>query len=299
YETRLQKQGSHLTNLVLPTPRWDGKADLKGKKLILLWEQGYGDNIQFIRFARKLASYDPKKLYVLCPKDIAPLFKQLPKIEVIGVDFSSRFDIPAHDYQLNIPSLPYVLGVNDESQFLCAPYLSAPKANKRLFSGQIQKNKNLRIGLCWAGSPNHQANNERSCGLDFFIPLLAYQHISWYSLQKFPDTDELQILNDSGIANIGLACANFADTAAVISELDLILSVDTAIAHLAGAIGKPVWLLMRYQTEWRHPRGRTTSPWYPSMRLMRQAKPGDWDSVLQQVETELESQYHLTKIEGT
>lgn len=299
YEYRLKKEGTHLIPLNLPTPAWDGTANLAGKTLLLTWEQGFGDNIQFIRFVKKLHDYQPVAIHLLCPTAIAPLFAQFKDIQIHSYDNLKTLKPPEHDFHISLPSLPFVLHINEESQFLTEPYLHADDTKLAQLKNKAYQGGWLHIGFCWRGNKNHTFNDWRSCGLDFFIPLLAYEKVRWYSLQKETDVEELQLLYYSDIPNLGATFQDFSDTAAAIALLDVIITVDTAVAHLAGAMGKPVWLLARYQTEWRHPPGRDISPWYPSMRIMRQSKPGDWDSVLHQVEAALESQYHLTKIEGT
>ncbi len=297
YEYRLQKQGTHLITLMLPTPRWQHQHDLQGKILLLTWEQGFGDNIQFIRFVPQLFVYHPATIYLLCPHAIAPLFSQISGIHVLGADFAKSFDIPAHDYQISLPSLPYVLQITDESQLFTRPYLHADPEKIALINQKNRVANALQVGFCWSGNTQHTFNDYRSCGLDFFIPLLAYEHVQWHSLQQQITDEERETLTLCGISDLGSLCHDFADTAAAIASLDLIISIDTAIAHLAGAMGKPVWALLRYQTEWRHPRDREISPWYPSMRLIRQTTPGDWDSVRQQIETTFESQCQLRKLE--
>lgn len=298
YEYRLQKQGSHLSPIALPTPKWQRNIDLTDKTLVVLWEQGYGDNIQFSRFLLDLKKYKPKVIYFLCQKDIAPLFQSLEGISILGVNFLGNIEIPKHDYHLYIASLPYLLAINNESQFWSSAYLHVNTEKKALWEPRIAKTNHLKIGLCWEGNTQHPFNDKRSCELGQFIKLLAYYPIDWYSLQHVVSPEEIELLHYAHIHNLGSQCHDFADTAAAIAELDLIISVDTAIAHLAGAMAKPVWLLLRYQTEWRHPRNRETSPWYPSMRLIRQHKPGDWDSVFQQIETLLAAQYSLSKLKG-
>lgn len=280
YESRFLTQSRNFQPYQLELPIWDGQIPIQGKKLIITWEQGIGDNIQFVRFIPLLKQrFQPKLSFVgnaICGR----LFKQIS-----GVDhffFEEPAVIPMQDYQISLLSLPLILAINSEAQFFDEPYIHAEPRLSEKWRSLIPKNK-LSIGLCWQGNSDYRFNSKRDCELSYFLSLLDYRDVSLVSLQKALSPSDREILQYSDIVNLGEVVDDFTDTAAIIANLDLVITVDTAIAHLAGAMGQPVWTLLRYETEWRHPRDRTVSPWYPSMRLFRQAKPGDWDSVFTQV----------------
>ncbi|TAG92647.1 MAG: tetratricopeptide repeat protein [Oscillatoriales cyanobacterium] len=268
-------------------PIWDG-SDLNGKTILLRCEQGLGDAIQFVRYA-PIVQQKGGKVVVSCYKELKRLFKAIPGIEKVAVTVD---ELP--DFQLQAPlmSLPYILGTDLDNIPANIPYLSPPSGWK--FS--LDSNQSLKIGIVWAGSSEHLKDFMRSTDLSYFLKLLDIPGVSFYSLQKeISAGDSLRdscasrtLLNQIPVTDLSDNLNDFADTAAVISQLDLVISVDTAVAHLAGALGKPVWILLSFVPDWRWMLEREDSPWYPTARLFRQQKPGDWEGVFDRLKTALQ-----------
>jgi Flp pilus assembly protein TadD len=271
-----------------PWPMWNGES-LAGKSLIVWPEQGFGDILQFCRYAPMLKALGLKTLSIACPPPLAPLFQSLD-----GVDFVYSLDgegtIAQHDYWCFVMSLPHRFGTTAENIPAFMPYLRAPAELVSLWQERLPKAR-LRVGLVWAGNPrlhtpaSNAIDQRRSVTAETFVPILQVPGVTFVSLQKGEGTQEQ-------IGNLPLefrpfdpmdGVKDFADTAAIIESLDLIIAVDTSVAHLAGALNKPVWLLSRYAACWRWLRGRTDSPWYPSMRLFRQRDAGEWGPVIDEV----------------
>jgi tetratricopeptide (TPR) repeat protein len=277
YEWRLQtvkhappKHGS---------PRWDGR-DPDGLRLLLIAEQGFGDAIQLIRYA-PLLHRRGAKITIRCHPKLAALFATLEGTPAIVETGSATPPVDAH---VPLMSLPHLFQTTLETLPAQIPYLRAT----RDALSPSQRAGQRRVGLCWKGNPNHPEDAHRSCPIEVFDPLLAIGGMAWHSLQFGPDAADAvgRIESDSNRTADG---NSFAETAAVLESLDLIITVDTATAHLAGALGRPVWLLLKYAPDWRWMTGRDDSPWYPSMRLFRQQAPGDWNGVIARVKTALES----------
>jgi Flp pilus assembly protein TadD len=253
-------------------PRWDG-SPLQDRTLLIYAEQGFGDCIQFVRYAAMIPR-DAGKVILQCE---APL-KRLSSC-VSGVDQVVTTDesTPPHDVQIPILSFPLVFQTDESSIPRRVPYI--------LVDSQPSTNDRPRVGLVWAGNPAHANDHRRSCPADEFNALAEVDGIEFFRLQfpaSLPSPSAFQLIDQ--IAEL----QDFADTAALVSTLDLVISVDTAVAHLAGAMGKPVWILLPFAGEWRWMTGREDSPWYPTARLFRQSLPGDWAGVLQRVRDALE-----------
>lgn len=268
-------------------PRWDG-SDLAGKTVLLHPEQGFGDMIQFARFIPQVASRGGR-IILETPAELFRLFKNFPGVsEVVQRDQP----LPKFDMHCPIVSLGYVFNVNAETIPAQIPYL---KPDSELVQKWKQRfdpaDKRLRVGLTWAGRPQHTNERNRSMKLAQFAPLAPLDSITLYSLQK-GDASAQTAQPPSGLRlNDWTAdLTDFADTAALIENLDLVLTVDTAVAHLAGAMGKRVWLLLPWIPDWRWMLHRTDSPWYPNLRIFRQQKIGDWAEVLQQVAHSLQNE---------
>ncbi|MEG4317755.1 MULTISPECIES: tetratricopeptide repeat protein [unclassified Microcoleus] len=268
YESRWQTQ--ELEQQYCDSPLWDG-SDLQGKTILLHPEQGFGDAIHFIRYA-PLVKQKGGQVMVACHQSLKRLFEQ-----VAGVDNVVTNPQNLLDFQVQAPllSLPRILGTTLENIPANIPYLTPPPDGK-LF---LESNDRLKVGIVWAGGPLHRKNHERSCKLTDFMKFLDVPGASFYSLQKDLSAGDLTLLNQHKIPDLSEHCIDFADTAAIISQLDLVICVDTAIAHLAGALGKPVWILLSFMPDWRWMLEREDSPWYPTVRLFRQSKAGDWDAV--------------------
>ncbi|HEY9302598.1 MAG TPA: tetratricopeptide repeat protein, partial [Phormidium sp.] len=262
-------------------PVWHS-GDLQGKKILLLCEQGFGDNIHFIRYAPFIAQQGAH-ITLACYEELYRLFSTVPGIDQIVTSGTTV----EYDYCAPTMSLPYLMGTTAETIPTNIPYLFPPKTSPIILEAPPETY--LKIGIVWAGNPGNTNDHNRSCSLLHFLPLLDIPGIDFYSLQKGAKAQDLTALNlAQKIQDIGEKIFDFADTAAVIAQLDLVICVDTSVAHLAGAMGKPVWVLLSKVADWRWMLEREDNPWYPTLRLFRQAKLGDWYPVFQNVALELE-----------
>lgn len=257
---------------------WDGKPLNEGQTLLLHSEQGFGDAIQFVRYARLLAQRG-QRVIVECQRELVRLFKSLEGIPVYARDEA----LPAADAHCPMVSVPLRVGTTLENIPAEVPYLAAEPATVARWRERLATlPAGLRVGLSWAGNPDRKADYTRSLTLEQLSRLSAVQGVTWISLQKGTAGKQARspgmILNDfTG------ELADFADTAALVSNLDLIIAVDTAVAHLAGALAVPAWVLLPWGDVWRWMRNRSDSPWYPTLRLFRQTAPGDWNSVVDEI----------------
>jgi len=261
----------------LTQPLWQGEA-ICGQTLLLYAEQGLGDTIQFSRYVRQLS---PGIRCILeAPQPLARLLAKLGGIEQIVIRGD---DLPHFDFQLPLLSLPYLLGTTETTIPAQTPYLFADPDRGASWRLRLEGvNKLRKIGLCWAGNRQYALGRARDIPPEKFQTLNGVSGISFVSLQK-----EAELVPDIVACNWTDELTDFDDTAALVGELDLVITVDTAVAHLAGALGKPVWLLNRYNTCWRWLLNRSDSPWYPTLRQFRQRAPGDWDGVLSDVRSAL------------
>ncbi|ULA61618.1 MAG: hypothetical protein LZF60_340159 [Nitrospira sp.] len=265
---------------VLPVPRWDGQR-LDGKTILLWAEQGYGDNIQFIRYAPMVAERGGSVI-VACPPALQRLFGTVRGISKVYKS-AEEFSGASYEYQAPILSLPYLFGTTIET-IPADAYLLAPTESAVC----LRPSKGLKVGLVWAGNPQHANDARRSVALAYLLPLLQEPGVSWYSLQVGLAAREIIQLGLARlIQDLSPQLHDFADTADAIRRLDLVITVDTAVAHLAGAMGKPVWVMLPAGADWRWLENRTDSPWYPTARLFRQPWQGNWVSVVKAVGLEL------------
>ncbi len=266
----------------LPYPLWDGSS-LQGKTILLVCEQGFGDNIQFIRYAPLIAQLGCRVI-VVCYEALLRLFSSVAGIEQL-VTMGSVVEFDVHS---PLMSLPHILGTTLETVPAQIPYLAPPQPYP--FTLEAPPETRLKVGIVWAGSPANKNDRYRSCQLKHFLSLLDIPQIAFYSLQKEPKTAELTQLGILGkVQDLSEKLNDFADTAAAIAQLDLIISVDTAVAHLAGAMGKPVWVLLTKIPDWRWMLEGENSPWYPTMRLFRQSQHGDWPGIFERVAIALQN----------
>lgn len=258
----------------LAGPDWDG-ADPAGRTILLYTEQGLGDAIQFSRYASLLAQ-SGAAVILACPAATAPLFATLDgEIEIV-----SNWDAaPPYDCHAPLMSLPYLMNTTRDDIPSEVPYLSVPPGRPTPLD---RGDGRMRVGLVWAGNPGHPNDKNRSIDLKRLRPLFEIEGIEWIALQL---GDPAQDIAASGLPLLDLSprLNDFADTAAAMADLDLVICVDTAPAHLAGALGRPVWTLLPFAPDWRWLTGQSSSPWYPTMRLFRQPAPGDWGSVVRAV----------------
>lgn len=254
---------------------WDGSKP-RGRTILVYAEQGLGDTLQFCRYAPLLARAGAK-VVLACPEKLAPLLSTLDG----PVEIVSNLDaVSFYDCQAPLMSLPHLMGTTLKTIPVSVPYLSAPPG---VVSPLPASQKGSRIGLVWAGNPNNPNARHRSMELEALRPLFALEGIEWISLQD--GAARKQILG-TGLPIADLA-PDLSATAAAMAELDLVITVDTATAHLAGALGRPFWLLLSYAPDWRWLLDRDDSPWYPTARLFRQPAAGDWASVVEDVRDQL------------
>ena len=271
-----------------PHPRWDGSPQ-PGKTLLVHTEQGAGDAIQFIRFVQQ-ARERVGKVLLIAPNSLQALFATAAGVDAIR----GAGDIAEQAFDVHIPllSLPTVLGTTLDTIPNNFPYLHVPPDRRIDLASNddgstappLHASRPLRIGIAWAGSPTQGNDRNRSARLADFAPLFEVPGIEWHSLQVGEKSDDLELHHSSFITIIPQRLAakinDWADTAAVVSQLDLVISVDTGVVHLAGALGVPAWVLLCYAPDWRWLLERADSPWYPTARLFRQPRPKDWASVL-------------------
>ena len=266
---------------------WNGEP-IAGKRLLLWAEQGFGDSLQFVRFAKTLAEQGATVLLEAQPELVA-LLRSAPGVAAIH----ARGDaLPQYDWHCPLMSLPLRLGMKLES-LPAAAYVSADPARVEAWKQRIGDEGVRKVGLTWAGSSRRGAvdlaaiDARRSVSLAQLQPLLQIPGIRFFSLQKDGAAEWAATSLPADCFDFTAELNDFSDTAALIANLDLVISVDTAVVHLAGAMGKPAWLLNRYDSCWRWLRGRDDSPWYPTLRQFRQPQPGDWDTPIQRAATAL------------
>jgi tetratricopeptide (TPR) repeat protein len=271
YEWRLKRR-SHASVL---RRNWEGSG-LNNQTILLHAEQGFGDTIQFARYAQ-LVSHRGGRIILGCQRELARLLQRLP-----GVASVIAIDDPLPGFHLHCPlmSLPLVFGTDVHSIPANVPYLSADSALASQWEKRIPSGRKLNVGLCWSGRPTHPDDRNRSIPVELLFPLAELPNVRFHSLQPGAATE---ISPRIAILDHTQHLTDFADTAALIANLDLVITVDTAVAHLAGAMAKPAWLLLPFAPDWRWMLGRDDSPWYPTMRLFRQPAPRDWPSVVANV----------------
>ena len=261
-------------------PLWRGQADA-GRTLLLHGEQGFGDNLQFCRYA-PLAQAKGLRIVLEVP---APLRRLLDGLAGCDLVVAKGGPLPPFDFHCPLLSLPLMLGTESLADIPAPiPYILPDSATTALWAERIgaRSGERPRVGLAWAGAPRSDSpaqaafDRRRSLPPAALARILAMPGISFFSLQKGS-------VAGPGLIDFMADMADFADTAAFIANLDLVISVDTAVAHLAGAMGKPVWLLNRFDTDWRWLTEREDTPWYPTMRIFRQRLRGDWDGVIDDV----------------
>ena len=264
--------------------KWSGAA-MPGGKLLIWGEQGLGDALQFVRYAA-LCKEKVAKVSVMAPKPLLRLFKNCPFID--GV--SDSFPTDAFDAQASMMSLPFLLGTTLENIPAAMPYLFTDEATRAKWAPKFAGLKGFKVGLVWAGSARegmvnaHLTDKKRSVTLEQLRPLFDVPGVTFVNLQMGKPAEQIGA-SDLGarLVNMMSEVRDFLDTAAIIENLDLVITVDTSVAHLAGGLGKPVWILSRYDACWRWLQNRAHSPWYPTARIFGQPEMGNWDAVVKQV----------------
>jgi tetratricopeptide (TPR) repeat protein len=260
-------------------PAWSGEP-LAGKTILIHAEQGFGDALQFIRYVPAVAERGGR-VVLEAPTPLIRLFRS-----VAGVSEIVAAGDPLPDFDLHCPllSLPRLFGTTLATIPAQVPYLRVPPAAVGAWAERIGGGPGLRVGLVWSGSLVGVVDR-RPVDLRLLRPLFAIPGMRWFSLQVGDSARDLALLDGAGIVDLSRELSDFAETAAAMCCLDLVVSIDTAVAHLAGALGRPTWVLLSYHPDWRWLIERTDSPWYPSARLFRQKTPGDWPGVITEVAT--------------
>ena len=280
YESRWRYE--HLNGLLpdLVQPRWTGQ-DLKDKTILVMAEQGHGDNIQFIRFVGELASRGGRVI-VQVNESLVPLFQNLPLISRLyaPTDVVSEFD-----YWTPIMSIAGVIGTTIENLSHAQFYLKADDQLAKAWLERLGPKRRLRVGFCWSGRRDTWINRHKAMPLETMLALINRNpSYEWINLQADCTPEEEAALIAAGVTAYPGMIGNFADSAALIHHLDVVLSVDTAVAHLAGALGRPVWVMLnQFGLDWRWLLNRDSSPWYSTARLFRQPTMGDWTSVTDKI----------------
>ncbi|WP_448191864.1 tetratricopeptide repeat protein [Azospirillum sp. sgz301742] len=272
YEWRWRYDGFPSPRRSFAQPAWAGEP-LAGKTILLHAEQGLGDAIQFARYVPEVARLGARVVL----EAHAPLRRLLGGLDGVTVLATLGGPLPEFDVHCPLLSLPRLVGtIPTDTPYLGAEAGAVAEWRARLGDG-------LKVGLVWAGNPGHANDRNRSLPLGGLAPLLRTSGVRFFSLQKDPRPGDRDILADLGVIDLGPDLDDFADTAAALTALDLLVTVDTSVAHLAGALGRPVWLLLPFLPDWRWMMDRSDSPWYPTMRLFRQSRRGDWAPVVERV----------------
>lgn len=271
---------------------WDGSS-LDGRTILLTVEQGLGDTVHFIRYAEVLKQKYDCHVIAACQKALLPLLGSCPGIDVL---IAQDEEPPQFDVFAPLLDLPRILGDDLATFPTKVPYLAADPELTEKWSGELDAYRGLKIGIAWQGNPKHHADRMRSVPLVELAPLGKLKGVLLFSLQKGPGVEQLETARGRlDIVHLGErldeGTGAFMDTAAVLKRLDLLITSDTAIAHVAGALGVPVWLALAHVPDWRWLLKRDDTPWYPTMRLYRQASVGDWAGVFQQMAEELLDQF--------
>lgn len=283
YEYRWKRTNDSPRSFTYPLPKlWDGKKDIAGKRVLIRVEQGLGDTLQFIRYAKEL-----KKMNATVIAEVQkPLVSLLSLVDYLDEIIPFKSPVPEFDYQIPMLNLP--LAFNTTLQTIPAPtnYLRASPALIKSWHSTLAADTKFKIGICWEGDKAHGPS--KFMPLRYFTRLAHLPKVSVYSLQKNQESDPAHAQKiDPAIKQFGndfdTTNGSFMDTAAIMKNLDLVITVDTSIAHLAGGLDIPVWIVLPFPAEWRWLTERSDSPWYPTMRLFRQTKFGDWEAVFSQI----------------
>lgn len=283
YEHRWQCKFFTAPRSDFPQPLWLGREALAGRTILLTCEQGFGDTIQFCRFARQVAALGAR-VVLMVPPALAGLLEGL---DGVGRILAKGDSLPPFDFHCPLLSLPLALGTRLDSIPAAPAYLKADPARVLAWAARLGAPDRPRIGLVWSGSTGHVLDAYRSMALSHLLPYLppGYRYVC---LQKELREVDREALQEHGeISYFADELVDFADTAALCMQMDLILSVDTSVAHLAGALGRPTWVMLPPHPDWRWLLGRNDSPWYPSVRLYRQSSVGDWSAVFKSVRADL------------
>ena len=271
YEWRLRYPEYSGADVAALAPRWDG-GEVAGRTILLDAEQGFGDALQFLRYA-PLVEARGARVLVRCAPELAPLVAAVPGVSGVVRRGAA---LPAFDLSCPLPSLPRLFGTTLANVPAEAPYVFADAGKLRRWQARFtDAGSDAKVGLAWASQSQHRTAGEKSIPTALLAPLAGMAGVRFYSLQKGAAARQ-ELPPGLRMTDLDAELADFSDTAAAIAALDLVISVDTAVAHLAGAMGKPTWTLLKFAPDWRWLLERDDCPWYPAMRLFRQQRPGDW-----------------------
>jgi tetratricopeptide (TPR) repeat protein len=283
YEWRWKVQSLGLPQRNFSQPLWLGKDTIDGETILLHSEQGFGDTIQFCRYVPLVAARGARVILEV----ERPLCGLLADLAGASEVICKGDPLPDFDLQCPLLSLPLAFGTRLETIPSATPTLSAPVHAVRTWQTRLGQNARPRIGIVWAGRPEHNNDHNRSMSLRDILPILDVD-ATFVSLHKDVRGDDAAVLNErNDLLHYGDALKDFSDTAGLMSQLDLVISVDTSVAHLAGTLAKPVWVLLPFVPDWRWLLGREDSPWYPTARLFRQSASNNWDAVIRHVRAAL------------
>jgi tetratricopeptide (TPR) repeat protein len=277
YEWRWQYEHLAGTLPQLDKPMWEGQ-DLRDKKILVMWEQGLGDTIQFVRFFKDLHNLGAKVLFHT-HVGMCELFHDNPYVYEVS---DKRDDLTGYDYYITTMSLARVLNVTLDN-LDNSPYIVAQNQYIEPWRERLGAKTKMRVGVCWSGRKDSWINQHKGMHVNTMLQLInARPEIEWINLLADANDEEAEYIFNSSMRVFPSSIRHWGDTAGLLHHLDLVISVDTAIAHLAGAMGKPLWIpLNNFAVDWRYLLDTALHPWYNSARIFRQPKIGDWDSVLQ------------------
>jgi hypothetical protein len=282
FESRWRGSDTQAGPRPMQAPQWTGREPLAGKTILLHAEQGLGDSIQFARYVPLVAGRGATVI-LEAHGGLGPLLQGLNGVTRV---ITRGEALPQHDFHCPLMSLALAFGTTLDTIPHAVPYLEAPQEHLERWRARLGARRRPRVGLAWSGSTTLRNDRNRSIALEQLAPLRALP-FDFHSLQKeVRPGDAAALASGPPVETFGDELADFRDTAALVQLMDLVISVDTAVAHLAGALAKPVWILLPWSPDWRWLLGRRESPWYPTARLWRQASPGDWRGVIERVREE-------------
>ena len=282
YEWRWKRSGAASLRESVNRPLWLGEAPLAGRTILLHAEQGLGDTIMFARYVGPLARAGAKVVLEV-HRELKAVMARLAGATVIGRGEAR----PPHDFQCPLGSLPLALKTAPDTVPGEIPYLAVDPERVARWRPRLEAHGGPRVALVWAGNAAHANDRNRSLPLAALAPLLAHEGARLVSLQRDLRAGDAERLAAAPVLGLGPELNDFDDTAAVLAQCDLVISVDTSVAHLAGALGRRLWVLLPFSSDWRWTAADEQSPWYPAARLFRQPQPGDWESVVARVVQEL------------
>jgi tetratricopeptide (TPR) repeat protein len=286
HEARWQATGfgHHVPPAFLAAPRWSGQEHLRGKDILLFGEQGLGDTLQFLRYVPMVAA-QAREVLLHVPPPVAPLAGPLaPNVRLLA----PGDPLPAFDLQCPLLSLPHAFRTTLDAIPAAVPYLHADPQRVDAWRSRLPPDARPKVGIVWSGNPQHLNDYNRSIPLDVF-KAIARPDVHFVNLQpQVREGDRAALSQWAGVFDAGPYLRDFAETAALVTALDLVITVDTSVAHLAGGLGRPVWILLPFSPDWRWMLQRQDTPWYPTARLYRQPEPGAWAAVLARVHADLQ-----------